>query len=128
MLKRSWFRKGMVVIDALNVPKGVDPTPLAVKEFDANIVILHHSTTISVGYQPVVHCGVVRQSAEMVSIVGREALRTGERATVRFRFLYFADYLLPGSTFLFREGKAKGIGKVVRTYPCIDSTISTYPP
>ena len=29
-------------------------------------------------------------------------------AIVRFRFLYFADYLLPGSTFLFREGRAKG--------------------
>ena len=29
-------------------------------------------------------------------------------ANVRFRFLYFADYLLPGSTFLFREGRAKG--------------------
>lgn len=119
MLKRSWFRKGMVVVDGLEVPKGVDPTPCAIREFEANVVILHHSTTVSCGYQPVVHCGVVRQSAEMIAIIGRETLRTGERATVRFRFLYFADYLLPGSTFLFREGRAKGIGKVLRTYPWI---------
>eukprot|EP01036_Dinobryon_divergens_P005782 gene5782-7661_t len=29
MLKRSWFRKGMVVVDPLDVPKGTDPAPLA---------------------------------------------------------------------------------------------------
>lgn len=31
-----------------------------------------------------------------------------------FHFLYYAEYLVVGSTFLFREGRAKGIGKVVR--------------
>jgi hypothetical protein len=78
------------------------------REFEANVVVLHHSTTVTVGYEPVIHCGVLRQSAEMVDIQGREALRTGERAMVRFRFMYFADFILPGSTFLFREGRAKG--------------------
>jgi GTPase len=53
----------------------------------------------------------------MVGIKERETLKTGERATVRFRFLYFADYVLPGSTFIFREGRAKGIGKILQTYP-----------
>lgn len=65
-------------------------------------VILHHSTTIGCGYQPVIHCGVLRQSAEMMAIKERETLKTGERATVKFRFLYFADYILPGATFIFR--------------------------
>merc|ERR1719231_1215827 len=92
-------------------------SPRAVREFEANVIILHHSTTISCGYQPVVHCGVLRQSAEMIEITGRESLRTGERALVKFKFLYSSDYLLPGSTFLFREGRAKGIGKVVKVYP-----------
>eukprot|EP01041_Mallomonas_annulata_P010924 gene10924-22807_t len=96
MLKRSWFRKGMVVVDPLDVPKGTDPAPLAFREFDANVVILHHSTTVSCGYQPVVHCGVVRQSAEMVAIIGRETLRTGE-----------------------------SIGKVVKVYPWSTSSTST---
>jgi GTPase len=94
-----------------------DHFPRAVREFEANVVILHHSTTISCGYQPVIHCGVLRQSAEIIEITGRESLRTGERAKVKFRFVYFADYVLPGSTFLFREGRAKGIGKVTKVYP-----------
>lgn len=87
------------------------------REFEASVVILHHSTTIGCGYQPVIHCGVLRQAAEIIGIKGRETLKTGERAIVKFRFMYFADYLLPGSTFIFREGRAKGIGKVIQVFP-----------
>lgn len=146
------------------------------REFEARIVILHHATTVACGYQPVIHCGVMRQSAEIFSIttdrgsftlpdntwvkggklgsnrpttttsaVGTAApatptvepaptsvsLRTGERelsssltgyipsflivpyiysgATVKFRLKYNPEYILPGSTFLFREGRAKGM-------------------
>lgn len=117
-LKKSYFKKGMVLISEVEgLSKGSDQTPLSIREFDASVVILHHSTMISSGYQPVIHCGVLRQAAQIISIQGTEALKTGEHAIVRFRFLYFAEYLLPGSTFLFREGRAKGVGKVVQTYP-----------
>ena len=109
---------------SLSPPRLPRPSaPQACREFEANVIILHHSTTICCGYQPVVHCGVLRQSAEMIEIRGRENLKTGERAIVKFRFLYFADYLVPGSTFLFREGRAKGIGKVLKVYP-VNATTS----
>jgi len=98
--------------------------PKACLFFEATVIVLHHSTTITVGYQPVIHCGVLRQSAEMVAIHGREALRTGERAIVRLRFLYFAEFILPGSTFLFREGRAKGIGKVTKVFSVQPSSSS----
>mmetsp|Transcript_16674 Transcript_16674/g.15038 ORF Transcript_16674/g.15038 Transcript_16674/m.15038 type:complete len:521 (+) Transcript_16674:148-1710(+) len=125
VLKKSWFRRGMVLVDALAVPPNlpggkmaaeIASIPRACREFDANVVILHHSTTVMPGYQPVVHCGVLRQSAEILAITGTESLKTGERAAVRFKFVYSPEYLLPGSTFLFREGRAKGIGKVTRVY------------
>lgn len=51
------------------------------REFDANVVILHHSTTVLPGYQPVLHCGVLRQSAQILSITGTESLKTGESET-----------------------------------------------
>ena len=44
--------------------------PSPAMEFDAEVVILHHSTTIKRGYQAVVHCGVIRQA---VSIEGMSA-------------------------------------------------------
>lgn len=113
-LKRSHFRKGMVIASGRG-PTGA-LSPRACRDFDAKVIILHHSTTIGCGYQPVIHCGVLRQSAEMMEIYGCESLKTGERATVRFRFCYASDFMLPGSTFLFREGRAKGIGKILRCY------------
>lgn len=74
----------MVAIDSRDNPR-------ATREFEADVVILHHSTTVAPGYQPVIHCGVVRQAAAILSISGTEsgteALRTGQTATVRFRFM-----------------------------------------
>lgn len=33
---------------------------LCVREFEAEVVILHHSTTIQTNYQAVLHCGGIR--------------------------------------------------------------------
>ena len=41
-------------------------------------------------------------------------LRTGDRAIVRFKFLYHPEFIHEGDPMLFREGFAKGIGKVLR--------------
>jgi GTPase len=111
-LRRSYFRKGMVLV-------GAEDRPRPVRDFQASVVILHHATTMAKGYEPVLHMGTVRQAAEMTEILGgEEALRTGSRAEVFFHFRYFAEFLVVGSTFLFREGRAKGIGKVSKLiYP-----------
>ena len=37
------------------------------------------------------------------AIPATQALHTGARAEVRFRFKYHAEYVLEGATFLFRE-------------------------
>eukprot|EP00953_Heterococcus_sp_UTEX-ZZ885_P012561 7204-Heterococcus_DN1.PRE.2 len=106
-LRRQAFRKGMIAID------GTDKAQ-SCWEFEAEVVILHHSTTIGCGYQPVVHQGVIRQAASIISIDGSttETLRTGQTASATFKFQYYAEFLTPGSTFLFREGLSKGVGRV----------------
>ena len=35
-------------------------------------------------YQAVIHCGVIRQSAQVISLTG-DLLRTGDRGSIRFR-------------------------------------------
>jgi GTPase len=52
-MKRTHFRKGMILLD-----KAV--TPSSVYDFEAEVVILHHATTIKPNYQAVIHCGVIR--------------------------------------------------------------------
>lgn len=109
-VKRSQLRKGMVLTHLSTEPK-------ACWEFEAEILVLQHPTTIQPGYQPVIHCVAVRQAARILSVTGRknkesEVLRTGDRAIVRFRFCYRPEYLQLGARLVFREGRTKGIGKV----------------
>jgi len=104
-LKKNTFRKGMVLVDASSQPK-------TTYEFKAEVVILHHATTIRERYQAMVHCGIIRQCA-CVKHMSCELLRTGDKAIVTFRFCYHGEYLSVGETILFREGRTKGLGKVV---------------
>lgn len=45
-----------------------------------------------------------------------ERLRSGDRATVRFRFLQRPEFLTLGTRFVFREGRTKGIGVISGTH------------
>lgn len=101
-IKRNMIRKG---IHILNNPK-------LTSEFYANILILHHPTTISCGYQPYIHCGNVSQTCKIVEM-DKECLRIGEKARVKFRFLYRPEFVLNGSKIIFREGRSKGVGVIV---------------
>jgi GTPase len=53
------------------------------------------------------------QAARVIAM-NSELLRSGDRACVRFRFLQRPEYLTPGTRFVFREGRTKGIGMVVK--------------
>lgn len=104
-LKKTSFRKGMVLVDPSLKPK-------ASWEFKVEVVILHHATTIREGYEPVIHCGVIRQSAK-VKHLSEELIRTGDKAIVSFRFKCHPEYLTPGAVLLFREGRTKGLGRII---------------
>ena len=102
------FRKGMVMIDqSLKLD--------LIWEFEAEVLILHHSTTIKEGYQAVLHCGVIRQSV-MIGNLPQEILRTGDKATVKFKFMYNSEYLRPGLNILLREGRTKILGMVTKVF------------
>jgi len=140
-LKRSMFRRGMVLIDPASSTN-------ANIFFEADVCILHHPTTIKVGYQAVIHLGMVRQTAQLITITGpapatatqpvagdaaaaststassnttsatayvpKDCLRTGDRAKCCFRFLQHEEYIHPNTSFVFREGSTKGLGKICR--------------
>jgi GTPase len=68
----------------------------------------------------VVHCGGIRQSAKVVSIVAgkdKELLRSGDKGLVRFRFAYYPELIKPGARIMLREGRTMGIGYVASVYP-----------
>jgi len=105
-IKRSQIRKGMVMVSpAVN--------PQCCWEFEGEILVLHHPTTISARYQAMVHCGSIRQTASIIRM-SAECLRTGDKAQVLFRFVKHPEYLREGQKLVFREGRTKAVGSVTK--------------
>ncbi|EDS31665.1 GTP binding protein [Culex quinquefasciatus] len=127
-VKRSQIRKGMVLVSP-------EVNPQACWEFDCEILVLHHPTTISSKYgrwSAMVHCGSIRQTAQILQM-SKECLRTGDKAVVRFRFIKNPEYMKPGQRMVmlmleqifymliyvyvylkvFREGRTKAVGNVI---------------
>ncbi|KAJ2449693.1 hypothetical protein EV183_004745, partial [Coemansia sp. RSA 2336] len=100
----------------------IEQPPVATSTFEAEVVVLYHSTTITKRYQAMVHCGAVRQTARVLSIRSAnsddedDALRTGSRARVLFQFIRHPEHLTEGSRLVFREGRTKGVGRVTRVF------------
>ena len=109
-VRRDDVRRGMVMVEP--AADGAEP-PRAVRRFEAEIVVLHHPTTIRHSYQAVVHIGMVRQTAELTTM-DAQCLRTGDRCVATFRFMVRGEYIKVGQSLLFREGTTKGVGRVTR--------------
>ena len=67
-------------------------------EFEVEALIVHHSSTIKVGYQSVVHCHVIRQTCAIVQM-DKEFLRAGDKGLIKFRFIKKPEYMHVGDTF-----------------------------
>lgn len=108
-IKRNQIRKGMFLVDERLKPS-------ACWEFEGEILVLHHPTTISPKYQAMVHCGSIRQTATILAM-DKQHLRTGDKALVHFQFIKQPEFLRPGTRMVFREGRTKAVGTIVDTAP-----------
>ena len=104
-LNRNKIKKGVILIG----------TPNCIRKFDANVTILHHPTTICNNYEPVIHCGTVRQTAKICKM-DKELIRTGDNATVTFEFKFKPEFIELNNKIIFREGNTKGVGTIIKTY------------
>jgi len=106
---KTKIKKGLILINKQNIN--------AIKYFDAEVVILtKHSTTIHKGYQPIINCNNIVQTACVIDIYNNEILRCGNKSKIKFKFLYRPEYVEIGNRFIFRDGKTKGFGKIVEVY------------
>ena len=120
-VNRHDIKKGMLLI------KNDNNLKLAIKQFIAQIHILHSPTTIKEGYQPFVHIENIRQSVKMIEFISIEnnniqnnnillsnnTLLSGNKATVKLEFIVKPEYVKVGMQLIFREGKVKAIGKII---------------
>jgi GTPase len=124
----SYVCLGIKKIDKNNIKRGnviISPnaSKLCVKTFTAKITVLKaQSTTIRVGYEPILHCYAIRQVIKILNInnkknsrnitIDDDCLRNGDSANVIFKFKYNPQYLKIGSRFILCEGKTKVMGEV----------------
>ena len=119
-INKKNIRKGQVLI-------GSSDQALTIRSFEAKVTILKtHSTTIKVGYEPVLHVSTVRQTAKITNITGiikhkqndstddQLYLRTGDKATITFNFKYRPEFIKEGYKILLAEGKVKILGIVTK--------------
>ena len=116
-ITKNQITKGVVIISNEGLKKNVS------EGFKAEITILNHSSTITDNYTPVIHCGLVRQTAK-INILEMDdkksnVLRSGSKAIVNFKFLYKKEYLETGKVFFFRDGNTKGYGTILEIFPNI---------
>lgn len=62
------------------------------------------------------HIGSIRQTATIIKMT-KDVLRTGDRDVVTFKFMKCPEYLREGSRMVFREGRTKAVGTVVKVFP-----------
>lgn len=125
-VRRNQVRKGMVMIARSDNP------PQASLVFDAEILCLHHATTLSVGSCMVLHAAGIRQTVRITGIAKAEAetskggaaetttaptdekpvIRTGDRAKLRLQFIRNPEFVKPGIRLITREGRTRLIGRV----------------
>ncbi|MHA1989548.1 MAG: GTP-binding protein [Candidatus Hodarchaeales archaeon] len=98
------YRKGMILTTY--------DTPKSFRKFEAEIRVLHHPTTINLGYSSQIHCKTIRAQARITKIQNTGPLRTGDNALVEMEFLYAPYFLFEGMEFVFREGRTKGYGVI----------------
>jgi len=104
---RDEIKKGVIVFSNIKLKENI------VRSFKAEIKILHHSTTIKNNYEPVIHCGQVRQPARLTFLDNTQFLRTGDTTKVEFTFCRRNEYIEIGNTIFFRDGNTKGYGRVI---------------
>lgn len=101
-IREEDINRGMVIM-------GEKEDPEAVKEFEAEVVVLNHPTSIREGYEPVVHIESINETSVVKT---SDPLFPGQNGRVRFRFKFNSYNIEEGQKFIFREGESKGIGKV----------------
>lgn len=55
--------------------------------------------------------------------MSKECLRTGDKALIHFRFIKHPEYMVSGQRMVFREGRTKAVGNVVRIVTQSTNTI-----
>lgn len=113
------FKKNDIKIHKNNVLISEEIKERQVWIFEASIYVMKaHSTTIKVGYQPIINVSNIRQACEVLKITKNgenvENLQTGDEATIRFKFIHHSEYVKKEMLFVLTEEQTKMFGTITK--------------
>ena len=85
----------------------------SVREFEAEVAILVHPTTIKKGYECIAHIETIAETMTFEPI-DSEYMSAGDTGKIKMKFKYHPCCIREGQKLIFREGHSKGIGTVTR--------------
>jgi elongation factor 1-alpha len=91
-------------------------------QFNCDVSIFNHPTTITDGYQTVIHCRTIRQAGKFKTKEG-QMLRTNSKENIDIKFMQRPEFILPGTLFMFRDGRTKGMGRINSGIPFTEDSI-----
>ncbi|MEG3224235.1 MAG: GTP-binding protein [Methanobacteriales archaeon Met13] len=100
------IRRGMIICHP-------DYDPKAVREFEAEVAILVHPTTISEGYECITHIETLAETTWFQPL-DKNYLSAGDTGRILMKFKYRPCAIREGQKLIFREGRSKGVGTVTR--------------
>lgn len=112
-IDRKNIKTGMYMIHNNVIDKPI------VKTFKAEIkVITGHSTSIRVGYCPILNVDNIKMAVRIKDIFDKnnqciQAIRSGDSAYVIMELMYRPVFLRLNDTFIFREGFTRGKGNII---------------
>ncbi len=100
------IKRGMILCD----PKY---ETMPVREFEADVAILVHPTTIREGYECITHIETISETV-IFEPLDKEYMSAGDTGKIRMRFKYRPFSVKEGQKIIFREGRSKGIGTITK--------------
>ena len=118
IIHKTHFKRGNVLL-------GSSTQQILCTELIANVEVLKtHSTTIKIGYQPMMHANNVKCCVTINKIENKicqrrnentdEILRTGDSALVTLSLCFECKFIKENTDILLCEGKTKVIGRILK--------------
>lgn len=114
---RESFSKGQIITTDVNFAM-----KYTCYSYNCDVAIFNHPTTIRNGYQTVLHCGTISQACKF-KIKNNIILRTNSKENIDIKFMQRPEFILPGTLFMFRDGRTKGMGRVNSVIPYTEDTL-----
>lgn len=125
-VEKADIRKGIVLLSPL---VALGDQCGSCWEFEAEVFMLYVTGTVmKPGFQATVYVASTMQTAAIEETTGNNGkdLGAGEKGRVHFRFQRHPEFLRVGSRVLFREGRTKGIGEIVRLIHSCEGATSVH--